>query len=109
MKNKKIRTSDAVKILHREFVGGSRKRKESIEQEFEKSQISAIIYELRKQAGLTQKQLASRVGTTQSVISKLEDADYDGQSLGMLNRIAAALHCRVKLEIVPDAGYAQAC
>ena len=109
MKNKKTKTSDAVRILHKEFVQGNRKRKESVEQEFEKSQISAIIHELRQQAGLTQKQLASRVGTTQSVISKLEDADYEGQSLGMLNRIAAALHCRVKLEIVPDADYAHAC
>jgi ribosome-binding protein aMBF1 (putative translation factor) len=106
---RKRKTSDAVKILDQRFIRRDRERKESVESEYEKSQISVIIYQLRKQAGLTQKQLAVRVGTTQSVISKLEDADYEGQSLSMLNRIAVALHCKVKLEIVPDSGYAHAC
>ena len=46
---------------------------------------------MRIEAGLTQQQLAALVGTTQSVISRLEDADYDGHSLSILNRIAAAL------------------
>ena len=41
------------------------------------------------------------VGTTASVISRLEDADYEGHSLAMLNRIAAALNKRVKIEFVP--------
>jgi predicted transcriptional regulator len=35
--------------------------------------------------------LAERIGTKQSVISRLEDADYEGHSLTMLQRIATAL------------------
>ena len=35
-----------------------------------------------------QKKLAKLVGTTQSVIARLEDADYQGHSLNMLGRIA---------------------
>jgi len=41
------------------------------------------------------------VGTTASVICRLEDADYDGHSLGMLRRIAAALDKRVQIRFVP--------
>ena len=40
---------------------------------------------------ITQRQLAKKVGTTASVICRLEDADYQGHSLAMLRRIAAAL------------------
>ena len=42
-----------------------------------------------------------RKTTTQSVISRLEDADYEGHSLAMLNRIAAALERRVEIRFVP--------
>jgi predicted transcriptional regulator len=56
------------------------------------AQVSMIIYDVREQAGLTQRQLADLVGTTQSVIARLEDADYDGHSLSMLARIASALN-----------------
>ena len=41
------------------------------------------------------------IGTTQSVISRLEDADNDGHSLTMLSRIASALD--QKLTIVMTA------
>jgi transcriptional regulator with XRE-family HTH domain len=65
------------------------------------AQVSQIIYDARKQAGLTQKQLADLVGTTQSVIARLEDADYEGHSLSMLARIAAALNQKVEIKISP--------
>lgn len=65
------------------------------------AQVSQIIYNARKQAGLTQKQLADLVGTTQSVIARLEDADYEGHSLSMLARIAAALNQKVEIKISP--------
>ncbi len=42
------------------------------------------------------------VGTTASVICLLEDADYEGHSLSMLRRIAAALHRRVEIRFVRD-------
>ena len=53
--------------------------------------VSQAICDLRERHGLTQKALAARVGTTQSVIARLEDADYEGHSLRMLARIAAAV------------------
>lgn len=98
----KEKTADAAAILEKTFVKGSRRRRRSIAKEREKLDIAKQIYDLRKQAGLTQKQLADRVGTKQSVICRLEDADYGRQSLRMLQRIAEAMHCKVKVHIVPD-------
>lgn len=84
MAKKKRTTNDAVKILHARYIKGRPKRLKSLKIEREKADIAAKIYELRTQAGLTQQQLAMRVGTTQSVISRLEDADYNGHTLNML-------------------------
>ena len=53
--------------------------------------VAQLIYAARNKAGLSQAELADRIGTKQSVISRLEDADYGGHSLRMLQRIAAAL------------------
>lgn len=102
-------TTDAVKILHKRYVKGDARRLASLESEREKAAIAAQIYDLRNKAGLTQKQLADLVGTTQSVISRLEDADYRGHTLSLLERIAYALHCRVEVRLLPEkAGYAYA-
>jgi len=62
--------------------------------------VARRLYALRKQAGVSQAELARRVGTTQSVISRLEDADYGGHSLALLQRIAAALERRVEIRFV---------
>jgi transcriptional regulator with XRE-family HTH domain len=74
-----------------------------IEQERTNLAVAAQIYEARRAAGLSQKQLAVKVGTTQSVIARLEDADYNGHSLSMLRRIAAALNREVEVRFVPAA------
>ena len=64
-------------------------------------EVARKIYALRTDAGLTQRQLAKLVGTTASVICRLEDADYDGHSLAMLRRIAGAVQKRVEIRFVP--------
>ncbi len=58
---------------------------------------------LREQAGLTQSQLARRIGTQPSQISRIEDADYEGHSIATLRRIAHALHAALRIELVPEA------
>jgi transcriptional regulator with XRE-family HTH domain len=95
------KTSNAVRILHRRYVGEDAQRKASLERERVNAEVARTIYELREQAGLSQKELAERVDTTQSVISRLEDADYDGHSLTMLNRIAKALNREVQVVMRP--------
>jgi ribosome-binding protein aMBF1 (putative translation factor) len=102
MADKKRTTTDAVKILHSRYIKGDKKRLESLEKEREKLNIAEQIYELRTKAGLTQKQLARMIGTTQSVISRLEDTDYDGYNFTTLAKIAIALHQRVQVQFVPE-------
>src|SRR6266513_1396874 len=50
---------------------------------------------LREQAGLSQKELADRLKTTQQQISRLESPGYEGHSLSMLRRVARALNAQV--------------
>ena len=56
---------------------------------------------LRKRAGLSQKELAQKVGTSQQQISRLESASYEGHSLSMLRRVAGILGAEVHVEIRP--------
>src|SRR5438128_2605224 len=65
-----------------------------------KSSAAYAIYEARSAAGLTQAQLAERVGTTQSVIARLENADYDRHTFNMLRRIGDALSRDVDVRLV---------
>ncbi len=59
--------------------------------------LALLVREMREDAGLTQAELAKKVGTTQSVIARLEDADYAGHSLTMLERIASVCGIALKL------------
>jgi ribosome-binding protein aMBF1 (putative translation factor) len=59
--------------------------------------LGLLVREMREDAGLTQTELAKKVGTSQSVIARLEDAEYTGHSLTMLERIAAACGVALKL------------
>jgi transcriptional regulator with XRE-family HTH domain len=68
--------------------------------------VSGEVYRARIQAGLTQQELADRIGTHQSVVARLESADYDGHSLKMLNRIAEALNKTVRVAFVDQAAVA---
>jgi len=101
-KSTKATTTNALKILDR-ITGDDPALRALIEEETLHAQVARMIYEARTQAGLTQQELARFVGTKQPVIARLEDADYDGHSLSMLQRIATALHQRLEIHLVPDA------
>jgi ribosome-binding protein aMBF1 (putative translation factor) len=94
-------TSDAVEVLRRRFYEGRPGRLKNLEEARANEEIARKIYELRTAAGLTQTQLAKLIGTTASVICRLEDADYEGHSLAMLRRIGVALNQRVEIRFVP--------
>jgi DNA-binding XRE family transcriptional regulator len=101
MSNPKRKITDAFEIIHRRFYAGHPERIAALEEARANDEVARKIYELRTRARLTQRQLAKMIGTTASAICRLEDADYEGHSLAMLNRIAAALNKRVKIEFVP--------
>src|SRR6266446_4009481 len=92
---------DAVKILHRRFYEGKPARLKNLEEARANEEIARKIHELRRAANLTQTQLAKLIGTTASVICRLEDADYEGHSLAILRRIGSAFNQRVEIRFVP--------
>jgi transcriptional regulator with XRE-family HTH domain len=96
---KEEREKDAVSILHRRYIGDDAERRASLQEERVNAEVARMIYDFRKEAGLTQKKLAETIGTTQSVVSRLEDADYNGHSLSMLSRIAKALNCTLSVSM----------
>lgn len=100
MKKRTKTSSDGMLILD-SITGKEPEMLALIEEEAENLRIAKNIYELRIQAGLSQAELARRIGTTQSVISRLEDANYEGHSLPVLQRIAAALDKRIEIHWMP--------
>jgi ribosome-binding protein aMBF1 (putative translation factor) len=93
--------SDALEILTRRYYRGKPDRLKGLEGVRANDEIARKISQMRTAAGLTQGQLAKRIGTTASVICRLEDADYEGHSLAMLRRIGVALDRRVEIRFVP--------
>lgn len=86
--------SGASQFLYNRYTAGDPKREEDYDEE-------VINAEIARKAGLTQQELADRVGTSKSAICRLEDADYEGHSLSMLKRIAEALDKRVEIRFLP--------
>ena len=66
--------------------------------------IAVQIAALRKEAGLSQKELAQRLGTSQQQISRLESPSYEGHSLSMLRRVAEVLGAKVHVQIKRKTG-----
>ena len=99
MARTKKTTTNAVEILRKRYIQGDVQREKSVTNEHLNAEIARMIYELRKEAALSQADLAELIGTTQSVISRLEDSDYDGHSLSMLDRIATALNRRLTVSM----------
>lgn len=94
------KTSDALEILDRRYFK-ARQGKAELEEARESAAVARKLYELRTKAGLTQRELADLVGTSHTATSRLENDDYEGHSLSMLRRIAAALGTRVEVSFVP--------
>ena len=102
-KQSMAKTRDAVKILDR-VTGEDGTLRERIAEGRLNLRVAQMIHEKRVAAGLTQTELAGLLGTAQSVVARLEDADYEGHSLSMLQRIAQALHGRLEVRIVGTRG-----
>jgi transcriptional regulator with XRE-family HTH domain len=63
--------------------------------------VALQIASLRRNQGLSQKDLARKVGTSQQQISRLESPSYEGHSISMLRRVAEALDAEVNVVIEP--------
>ena len=93
-------TTDAVKILEHELEKDP-ELAALVEEETQLLRIADKIRQTRKEAGLSQKELANRINTTQSVISRLESNSYERLSLHTLLKISTALNCNLIIELQP--------
>jgi ribosome-binding protein aMBF1 (putative translation factor) len=101
MNNKRRFNSKGLQYAYDRYVGADRELAAAFEEDLSAADVASQIYKLRSRSGLSQRQLAAKVGTTASVICRLEDADYEGHSLSMLRRLATALDREVKIVFVP--------
>jgi ribosome-binding protein aMBF1 (putative translation factor) len=97
------KTRNATTILEH-LTGKDSELRKMIAEEALNARVARMIYEARTRAGLTQGQLAELIETKQPVIARLEDADYKGHSLSMLQRIAKALGQRLEVSFVSPTG-----
>lgn len=56
---------------------------------------------LRERTGLTQTDLAKKLGVTQGRVSKMEKEGYDNYTVRTLRKLAEAGHCKVKIIFEP--------
>ena len=101
MPTKRKFKSAAVQELYEELVGANPAAQEEFEEGLVNVEAAQLIYDMRMKAGLSQRALASKIGTSASAINRLESADYEGHTIGMVRRIATALNRRLELRAVP--------
>jgi transcriptional regulator with XRE-family HTH domain len=91
-----MKMSNAIEILNRKFSDSEDAEITAmVNEELTNLRISQLIYQARTTAGLTQKELAKKINTPQSVIARMESANYYGHSLKTLQKIATALNKRI--------------
>ena len=76
------------------FAGAFDKRRAETEVAFQ-------IRRLRQAQGLSQKDLARKIGCSQQAVSAIEQAGYKRHSLPLLRRIAAVLNADVVVALIP--------
>jgi ribosome-binding protein aMBF1 (putative translation factor) len=95
------KTSDVLAYVYGRYVQGNSKREAQLRAIEADMDVAQQLYDLRTQSGLSQRDLAKLVGTTASVICQLEDSEYKGHSLRMLQRIASVMKQRVVIRFEP--------
>jgi ribosome-binding protein aMBF1 (putative translation factor) len=101
MATKRRFRSGAVQELYEELIGDDAAAQEEFEEGLVNIEAAQLLYDMRSKAGLSQRELARKVGTSASAINRLESADYEGHTIAMVRRIAAALNRRLELRAVP--------
>jgi transcriptional regulator with XRE-family HTH domain len=66
-------------------------------------ELAAELAERRRAAGLSQIEVAQRMGTSQPAVARLEAGDVDAR-MSTVERYAAAIGCRLELRLGPASG-----
>ncbi|RPD44806.1 helix-turn-helix domain-containing protein [Paracnuella aquatica] len=99
MKTKKSNTTTLEQFKDKHYGKHGTAERDALEAGYETFKLGALLHEARLEKGLTQEELAEKVGTTKSYISKIEN-DVKEVRLSTLQRIVeVGLGGRVKLSI----------
>ena len=101
MSRKRKFKSAAVQELYDELIGSDPSAQEEFEHELVNIEVAQLIHDMRVHAGLSQRELARKIGTSASAINRLESGDYQGHTVAMVRRIATALNRRLEFRAVP--------
>ncbi len=104
-KGDKATTTNALDILHQRYYANRPERLGDLQNARENAHASRQLRRLRLEQGLTQQELADRIGTSASQISRLENDDYDGHTLDSVRRIANALGHDLTMGFIPRDPY----
>ena len=87
--------------LDKEYGKRGTKKREIYEREFEAFKVGVLIQEMREQQNLTQEQLAQKVGTTKSYISRIENNASDIRLSTLMRIVQDGLGAQLKLSLTP--------
>jgi DNA-binding XRE family transcriptional regulator len=87
--------------LDKEYGKRGTKKREIYEREFEEFKVGVLIQEMREQQNLTQEQLAQKVGTTKSYISRIENNASDIRLSTLMRIVQDGLGAQLKLSLTP--------
>ncbi len=90
------KVSDAVELMDR-WYGSIPDWDEMLAEEELNMQIGQAVYDLREAVGLSQADLARIIKSNQATISRVENADYGGNSMEILRRVCLALHTPIRI------------
>ncbi len=92
--------SGMMQFLSDRYIGDDPVLVEALEEERWNNHIAQLVYDLRIQTGLSQKELADKAGIHESVVAQLEEADYDGNVMDMFRTIVTALDKKIEIRVV---------
>jgi DNA-binding XRE family transcriptional regulator len=95
--SKAKKTCDAVELMDK-WYGQIPGWDEMVAEEELKIQIGQALYDLRYSVGMSQAGLARLAGSSQAIISRVENADYDGNAIEILKRVCFALHTKISIQ-----------
>ena len=84
-------TDDAAKAVREHYIGGSARRRLSLAIERLRADAAQVLYDVRIDRGWSQQTLANLLGVNHSTIVDAEDADWDGDTVGLLCRLRMVL------------------
>ena len=105
----KKKTTDAVEIMDRRYREQVPNWDEEVAEEEMRVRVGLAILTLRQKAGLAQQELAGRMKITQSMLSQLENGDYEGSALDMLWRACKALRIGLDFSCRAPGGRQKSC